>query len=131
MTILRFVGTAFVVALSASLSISLSASMSIAFAADLTTAATPQRGCEATKRSDAVVIVVCPRGLAQEVWREAGKRACGQSTVCNAWIWDDATKAPATAPAKDSDLPKTATAHAVAVWANDSQSLLVIKRAAK
>jgi hypothetical protein len=48
--------------------------------------------------------------------------------MCNAWIWDDPTKAPVKAPATDSDMPKGQAAAAVAIWVNDSNSLISLQR---
>ena len=44
------------------------------------------------------------------------------------WIWDDAALVPETAPATDAELPKDRTGKAVAVWANDSQSLVSLRK---
>lgn len=83
--------------------------------------------CTVKNRSEAIVVVVCQPALDQAVWSKAGRQACGPRTKCNAWIWDDAKKAPDVAPLADANLTAQQSASAVAVWANDSQSLLLIK----
>ena len=85
-------------------------------------------GCTVKNRSDAVVLVVCGSGLSESVWHEAGKAACGDRHYCNAWIWDDESKVPRVAPATDAGLRKVDSAAAVAVWINDSEMLMTLKR---
>lgn len=85
--------------------------------------------CLVKSRSDALIVMVCRPGTAQEAMTQASRAACGSKTaMCNVWIWDNADKAPATAPLRDSDLPKDSIRHAVAVWANDAQSLMLLKQ---
>lgn len=84
--------------------------------------------CSVKSRSDAIVIMVCRPGTMPPAMTQAASLACGSKAMCNVWIWDDADKAPTTAPHKDSDLPKAAVQHAVAVWAHDSKSLMSLKR---
>lgn len=88
-----------------------------------------ETGCKTKSTSQAVVILVCPENASSDVWRAAGEAACGQKLACNAWVWDDHAKAPGTAPVTDADLPKKAAAQAVAVWINDSKSLMTLKKA--
>jgi hypothetical protein len=88
-------------------------------------------GCEVKSRSDAVVVMVCPASSDADAWRKASIAACGDKPYCNVWIWDDATKAPTSAPARDADMPRSQAGAALAVWANDSKSLLSLKRVAK
>ncbi|MEX0730013.1 MAG: hypothetical protein WED00_14925 [Aquisalimonadaceae bacterium] len=99
--------------------------LSLPLSADTTPA---NEACSVKSRSDAVVIVVCEPGVSEQGLREAGRAACGDNAQCNAWIWDDSAAAPATAPARDADLPKDRSGAAVAVWVNDTGSLLTIKR---
>ncbi len=102
-----------------------------AFAAPAAAADTVPAGtttCEVADRSSTVVLLACPAGLAPEALRQAGTAACLMRTQCNAWIWTDRTKMPKTAPAVQADLPESARAHAIAIWANDSQSLLTLRR---
>lgn len=87
-----------------------------------------ENGCKTKARSEAVVILVCPQDASSDMWRAAGEAACGQKLACNAWVWDDHAKAPGTAPVTDADLPKKASAQAVAVWVNDSKSLMTLKK---
>jgi hypothetical protein len=88
----------------------------------------PAEECTVKSRSDAVVLLLCPPQADAELWRMAGEAACSTRAACNAWIWDDATKVPDKAPATDAELPKQRTAAAVAVWVNDSKSLMTLKR---
>lgn len=85
--------------------------------------------CSVKSRSERVVIVVCPRGATQDVLRAAGVAACqGYTGSCNAWIWDDADKAPDKAPAVDADLPKATAGSARAVWLHDVQGLMEMRK---
>lgn len=84
--------------------------------------------CVTKSRSDAVAVVVCPPNTAQAELRAAGMAACKDRTVCNAWIWEDAAKAPAQAPAVDKDLPKATAGAARAVWIHDGQQLMELRR---
>ena len=86
--------------------------------------------CTVKSRSERVVVVVCPKGQNQDQLRAAGTAACkGNTGGCNAWIWDDASKAPTKAPAVDADMPKATAGSARAVWLNDSQSLMELRKA--
>ncbi len=87
--------------------------------------------CAVRASSGTVVVLICANSAKPDTWREAGIQACKDRSECNAWVWDDAEKAPLKAPAKDAELPKSATAEAVAIWVNDSKSLVTLKKAAK
>ncbi|XVJ68343.1 MAG: hypothetical protein HEQ39_00860 [Rhizobacter sp.] len=95
--------------------------------------AAPQatQSCNVTQRSEAVVLMLCPPAQNEVTWRAAALKACEGKQRCNVWIWDDATNLPATAPATDAELPKSLTAKAVAIWAQDSQSLVALRKAGK
>jgi hypothetical protein len=84
--------------------------------------------CSIKARSNAVVILVCPPLSNAENWRVAGSAACESKQFCNAWVWDDSGKAPNKAPATDADLPKNSSGAAVAIWVNDSKSLVTLKK---
>lgn len=86
-------------------------------------------GCEVTSRSKALVVLVCRANLDDASLVKAGKEACGARMPCNAWIWDDAAKAPEKAPAKDADMPKEAARAAIGIWANDEQVLVRLRPA--
>lgn len=93
---------------------------------------TASTGCSTRGDGDAVRILVCPAGLDQEAWRAAGREVCDDTTaVCNAWIWDDPDKAPRQAPVIDTDMSEEHTRHAIAVWVNDSQRLMVLRPASQ
>ncbi len=85
--------------------------------------------CKIVDRSALVVVVVCPQETSRDALRETGMRACKGQNPCNAWIWTDDASAPVKAPATDKELPKPATSAARAVWINDAQQLLEIRRA--
>lgn len=85
--------------------------------------------CAIKARSPAVVILVCPPHSDATTWRVAGGLACEARHFCNAWIWDDDASAPDKAPATDAELSKIDSRAAVAVWVNDSQSLMTLKKA--
>lgn len=97
------------------------------------TAAAPQAPavCAVTQRSEAVVLMLCPPAQTEVTWRAAALKACDGKQRCNVWIWDDAAQLPATAPVTDAELPKALTAKAVAIWAQDSQSLVSLRKAGK
>lgn len=84
--------------------------------------------CTIKARSDAVVIMVCPAFADLNAWRVAGEAACESKQLCNAWLWNDNAKAPDRAPMTDADLPKSSSATAVAIWVNDSKSLVKLKK---
>ena len=87
--------------------------------------------CAVRSSEGLIRVVVCPPGLDVESLRVAGEEACGLVVTCNAWIWDNADKAPKYSPRKDSDIAEKDAGNAVAVWANDQKSLMLIKRVAK
>lgn len=84
--------------------------------------------CVVKNRSSAIAIVVCPAGTEREALQAAGIRACKDLNPCNAWIWEDANKAPATAPEKDTDMPKSVTGAARAVWVNGAENLIELRK---
>ncbi len=84
--------------------------------------------CTVKARSDAVVIMVCPVRATADTWRVAGEAACESKQLCNAWVWDNNAKAPEKAPATDAELPKSSSSAAVAIWVNDSKSLVKLKK---
>ena len=85
--------------------------------------------CSVIDASKNVVVIVCPSGLEDKEFRTAGERACLlDEGICNAWIWDKARKAPKTAPENDIDLSKKQIREAVAIWAHQDQSLVVLRK---
>lgn len=101
----------------------------IAAPAAIAQAMTTESPCKVTSRSATVVVMVCAPKMEQQALRSSGRSACGTLVDCNVWIWDDAAKAPAKAPARDADMPKDRAATAIAIWVQDSQSLITLKRA--
>jgi hypothetical protein len=88
----------------------------------------PKEPCETKSSSESIAIVVCAPGLSREAWEAAGRNACGMRSQCNAWIWDNPDYVPDTAPVIDSDLPKKQAGAAVAVWINDTEDMILLKR---
>jgi hypothetical protein len=84
--------------------------------------------CVVKSRSEGVVLMHCKTNLEDKAWVEAAKAACQPGKACNVWIWDDLARMPTTAPKTDAELPKSATGAAVAVWINDSGSLMKLKK---
>lgn len=87
-----------------------------------------QGDCTIKASSDAVVLMHCKPQRAEAAWVQAAKAACEPGKACNVWIWEDASKIPATAPKTDAELPKSATGAAVAVWVNDTANLIKLKK---
>ena len=85
--------------------------------------------CDVRSRSELVAVLVCRADLEEAALVEAGKAACGVRSPCNAWMWDDASKAPVKAPARDADIPKATAAAAIGVWANDTRTFVRVRRA--
>jgi hypothetical protein len=97
----------------------------IAFAAQEKTPS----ACQVRSRSEALAVLVCQPKLDEAALVTAGKSACGTRVQCNAWMWDDASKAPAKAPARDAAMPKDAAAAAIGIWTNDAQAFVRIRPA--
>jgi hypothetical protein len=87
--------------------------------------------CTVRSAEESVRVLICPPGLDRDAYRVAGEQACGIRPMCNAWIWDSADKAPKNVPRKDSDIDPKAADAAVAVWANDTKQLMLIRRVPK
>lgn len=102
------------------------------FAAAHAESGTASSECSTRGDGDAVRILVCPSGLDRDAWRAAGREVCDDAiAVCNAWIWDDPDKAPRQAPVTDTDMSEEHTRHAIAVWVNDSERLMVLRQASQ
>jgi len=86
-------------------------------------------GCSTKDSSEQVALVLCSANTDLAALKAAGTAACKGKQVCNAWIWDDASKLPAKAPATDKELPKSASGSARAIWITDSQSLIQLRKA--
>jgi len=89
---------------------------------------TAQSKCEVQGKASINVVVVCPEGLSKDDWVVAGKAACPTSDPCNAWIWDDADKAPALPPSLSNPMHWDYVISAVAVWINKAQVLNMCTR---
>ncbi len=84
--------------------------------------------CEVKSRSENVVLMQCSTDSSEDVLKESGQQACAEDVSCNVWFWGKDVALPESAPTKDSDLPKALTSQAIAVWVNDSESLLQLKK---
>jgi hypothetical protein len=84
--------------------------------------------CRTLSQSETVAIVVCSPTSKQSDWQSGGAAACQGKARCNAWIWDDETKAPKTAPEKDTDMPKTQTGAARAVLITPANELILVRK---
>ena len=85
--------------------------------------------CKVVSTSESVAIVLCARTAVTADWRETGALACKDKKACNAWIWDDESKTPKTAPAKDTDIPKSQTGAARAIWVTPADQLILVNKA--
>lgn len=86
--------------------------------------------CELVTRSADVVLMHCTQESDSELMVSAAKKECGEDERCNVWFWNSDVVLPEVAPEKDEGLPKSLTSSALAVWANDSASLLTLKKKA-
>jgi len=86
------------------------------------------QACATKDSSEQLALVLCGKSADQAALKAAGVAACKGKTACNAWIWDDAGKLPAKAPAADKDLPKASSGAARAVWIQDSQHLMELRK---
>jgi hypothetical protein len=87
--------------------------------------------CSVRSAEGSIRVLICPPGLEQQAYRDAGQEACGDQVKCNAWIWDSADRVPKYVPKQDSDIDPKVASEAVAVWANDSKQLMLIRHASK
>ena len=83
-------------------------------------------GCLVRDHNALVTVVICPAGLDQPDWREAGVEACGARKPCAAWIWDDPKKAPEITPPTPTDMSREEIVSAVAIWVNETSQLITI-----
>lgn len=81
--------------------------------------------CEVKAGGGFVMVVVCPPGLSDQDWREAGERACKGKSACNAWIWNDNVSAPNRSPTFDSPMTDAQADSAIAVWVDKARTLNV------
>jgi len=83
--------------------------------------------CHLVSRSAQLVLMQCDTSSDRDVWRATAKTVCESSQRCNVWFWPVGVNLPAVAPSRDQDLPRHLTSKAMAVWVNDSTSLLELK----
>ncbi len=84
--------------------------------------------CSVRDQSDFTVVVICPEGLDQTGWQEAGAKACGSLMPCAAWIWTDPEVAPKTAPSTPTMFSQEQLTSAVAIWVNEKKQLITIDK---
>lgn len=84
--------------------------------------------CSTVSTSETVAVVVCPKPSNQSDWKAGGIAACRLKAKCNAWIWDDPGLAPKVAPDADGDLDKAVVATARAVWINNEESMILLRK---
>lgn len=63
--------------------------------------------------------LACPTAVDQEAIEKAARKACGITTACNAWIWDEHDEVAVTLP-----IAPVQKENAKAVWSGKSQSLI-------
>lgn len=97
-------------------------------AAAVETASLETSRCEVVDRSSTTVLLFCAGNLSADALREAGSSVCMMRNQCNAWIWADRQRVPSKAPAAQEHLPESARASASAIWINESQSLIILRR---
>jgi len=85
--------------------------------------------CLVRDQNELVTVVICPTGLSQLEWHDAGVAACGARKPCAAWIWDDPEKAPEVAPPTPTELSREEITDAVAIWVNETANLITISPA--
>ena len=84
--------------------------------------------CAVRARDSAVAVVICPPNLGQERWKQAGEAACAEMATCSAWIWDDPSKAPQSAPPLATGLTQKEILSSAAIWDNDAKRLVLIEK---
>ena len=87
--------------------------------------------CLVRDQNELVTVVICPAGLSQLEWHDAGVTACGARKPCAAWIWDDPQKAPEVAPPTPTELSRDEIVSSVAIWDNETGKLIMISPASE
>ena len=83
--------------------------------------------CTVRVRSAELIVLICSRDAGDQVWRARSQVACAAQSRCNVWIWEDPAKAPEVAPASDTQIVPSQSDSAVAVWINESQTLVKLR----
>jgi len=84
--------------------------------------------CKLVSRSKDVALMQCSKDAHQDTWVASAKAICLDDSRCNVWIWPTEVQLPEQAPDTDMELPKSLTSQALAVWANDTATLLQLKK---
>ena len=84
--------------------------------------------CETKGSNGMVALVLCPPGLDQSAWKDAGVAACDTRAPCGAWIWEDASAMPETAPERHDQLMPEEVRAAKAIWVNEKSELMVLEQ---
>ncbi|MGP6087726.1 hypothetical protein [Antarctobacter jejuensis] len=91
---------------------------------------TAEPACELKGENGMVSMLLCPAGLDSAAYADEGRIACEARAPCGAWIWINADAVPEEAPDAHDKLPKESVRQAVAIWINDKQELMVLKKEA-
>jgi len=82
--------------------------------------------CAVKVRSSQLVVLICTPGAGDQVWRVRSQAACAEQNRCNVWIWDQQAKAPHSV-LNDADISPFHADAAVALWINESQTLIKLQ----
>lgn len=80
--------------------------------------------CRIKARSTQLIVLICTPDAGDQVWRVRSQAACADQSRCNVWIWDQPAKAPEFAPWSHVQISQLHANTAVAVWINESQTLI-------
>jgi hypothetical protein len=83
--------------------------------------------CWVRSRSSQWVVLICTPDAGEQVWRVRSQAACADQSRCNVWIWEQPAKAPESAPSTDADITLLQASAALALWINESQSLVKLR----
>lgn len=87
-----------------------------------------QPTCDFMGANGMVSMLLCPETLDPEDYAAEGRIACEGRAPCGAWIWTDAAAVPEKAPDAHDKLPKESVRQAVAIWVNDNEQLMMLKK---
>lgn len=96
-----------------------------------TASAQDERKCELRGTNEMVTLLLCPAGLSDEALATEGQIACDGRKPCGAWIWVNEADVPEAVPARHDELTAEAIQSSIAVWVNETDNLVTIRRSAK
>jgi hypothetical protein len=85
--------------------------------------------CETRGTNGMVTAVLCPPGLDQAAWQQAGVAACDGRKPCGAWIWESEADIPQDVPDSHDKLKPEQITSAVAIWVNENDQLITMEKA--